>query len=332
MPTTHRKTCVVPSTSATARGVPSRWTSRWVRWSRPPVRTPDAAAQPREDHERGVEDDEADDRDDREHGRGAEAGLARDRHDRRCDHEADRHAPAVTEEHPGRASEVEAQEPEAGRRDSERRHREQDVAVRDREHRRTGRADAPERPRRAVEVVHQVEGVDDADHPQRRECEVQRRGVPEDPAEIRLPQRQGDHELGEHPRQRAEADTIIRRPDQAQEGSAADDDEHVAAAAPEHERDRQRSRHHAEPPEVRGRAPVLLVAAGVVQEAGAVRQPDGQRHRQLDEARREREGEEKPDLVRQPELPPAPGRPGRHARAGSRPRSRRPRRARASSR
>ena len=163
------------------------------------------------------------------------------------------------------------------------------------------RRDGGDRTCRAVEVVHQVEGVDEPHDPDDREQQVDRLDLRHVPGQARSPERGRGRDRGQHALQRAEADPVVERPDGKQAEGAQDDHRVLRCAAAQEHGGRQEGRHHGGAAEI-GRGPAVLLEA----------------HRPVEEVWFARRAESPP------ERPSAPrrGRGRRRARAAPHPASR----------
>ena len=154
------------------------------------------------------------------------ARFGRRGHDDGGDYEPDGHAAAVTQEHPRGVARL------YGRNPAQLPHRARESAARGRF---PSIAAAPAAPAAAtvptvpgtVEVVHQVEGVDQAHDPEDRQRQVCAIGVEDRPPETGLPQRHGGRDLGEDPDKRSQPHPVIQRADRAETCRAKHDHEIV---------------------------------------------------------------------------------------------------------
>ena len=185
------------------------------------------------------------------------------------DEEPDRQAPAVAEEDPRRARQVVGEEADAGAGDGEGEGGQHGVAVNQGERADPGGRDARHGARSAVEVVHQVEGVAQADDPGDGEQEVEALGTDHGPAQTGGGQRAARADLRQHAPARCHRNPIVERA-QGQHGCGTGKEDPVTpGGVAERQRPRRESREHRQPPEVGGRRAVLLVAGGMVVELRA---------------------------------------------------------------
>jgi hypothetical protein len=131
-------------------------------------------------------------------------------HDRRRHHEPDRHGTAVPEEDARRwPGEVVGQEPQAGADQTQRERPEHGIAKADGQHRGAERRERGDGARRTVHVVHEVEGVDQADHPEDGQDIVRERLVEDRPAQSAGEQQRRGPQRSDHAQLRRDRASVV---------------------------------------------------------------------------------------------------------------------------
>ncbi len=195
--------------------------------------------------------------------------------------EPERHRAGVAEEDPGRR-EVEAQEPEARAGHRERERPRVVVALLRGRERDPERGDERDPAGEPVHVVDHVHRVDQRDHPDHRQHEVERRDPEHAGPHADEPQRDPAGRLGREPEHRGEAPEVVDDPHGAQEHRAEQDHEQLALGAGRDRGDQQQPAHHRRAAQRGGGQPVRAVPGRLVHEADPARDPGrerGQRHR-----------------------------------------------------